>query len=291
MQSLHFITTPDELEKYTADLRSRPEPRVALDLEGDQGTVRYHYSISILQCWDGHQPVIIDVMRIGNHPAVRGFLSDTAIRKVMFSAANDVFMAQNCLGCTIENIRDIAIAEKLLGLPINLASYIGIEKEKKDAFQRANWLARPIRPELAEYAINDVLELLKLEDRFLDELREKGFEDRYRMGCADISRTDYRVDQLVLYRDRFPGYRRLPAKKKELAKLAWIAREMIGERLDIPVGYLLSKKVLPAVIEEEEEFTDRLLSELNRNRRGPKKLTREFVDGAVAKARNYIEQK
>ena len=131
-KEIRIISSDNELSVYFSALKEHGINRVAIDLEGDQGSINYKYSISIIQCFDGDEAVIIDVLKTGNSPALKDLLTCKDIVKVMFSAENDLYMTQNVLGYSISPIRDIAIAQKLLGMKINLANQIGIIKEIKN---------------------------------------------------------------------------------------------------------------------------------------------------------------
>lgn len=276
--SLYRIISGDkEIELYLHGLRKDGITEIALDLEGDQGSINYKYSISIFQCFDGRAPAIIDVLRTPGSGALKEFLTAGDITKVMFSSENDLFMTQNVLGYSIEPIRDIAIAQKLLGIRINLSDYIGIDKDVKDSFQRANWLKRPIKDDLLEYAANDVLHLLEINGKFENELKEKGLYNRYLELSAGLSEKNFIVDQLLQFREKFPGYKRLSREKRELAKTVWIFREFLGEYYNCPSGYVFSKKSMNEIIREKDNVLYRLEEELNRNRRGRKRIGMELI--------------
>ena len=282
-----MITSESDLRLYIDDLRTRKVTAVSFDMEGDQGSIRYQYSISIFQCYDGEQSAIIDVLRMGNNPTLKEFLTCQDITKVMFSCSNDIFMTQNVLGCTISPVRDIAIGQTLLGLPVNLSNYLNIDKKIKDSFQRANWLARPIRPELLEYAINDVLGLLSIEKEIAVELYEKNLFQNYEKGAVAISSRDFTVNQHKQYLAKFPAYARLNPQKKQLAASVWIFRELLGESLNCPVGYLISKKVMSHIINNSaDDVLKALISELNRGRRAERRIAPSVIVSLFNKAIN-----
>lgn len=273
-----MITTEDELRDYLCDLCRRDVREISLDLEGDQGSFRYKYSISIFQCFDGEKSAVIDVLKMGNNGTLREFLTDETISKIMFSCPNDIFMTQNVLGCTISPVRDIAVGQKLLGLPVNLSDYLDIDREKKDSFQRANWLTRPIRPELLEYAINDVLMLLSIEQKIARELREKELYEEYVNATRQVTSRDFTVNQHKQYMAKFPGYSRMRPEKKLLAASVWIFRELLGQKLNCPVGYILSKKSMAQIIMQPRgSVVKELENELNRTRRASKKIRMETI--------------
>jgi ribonuclease D len=273
-----YIDRESDLAAYSDDLHCRKVSAVALDMEGDQGTVRYAYSVSILQCFDGTETVVIDVLKMGNNGALYDFLTDSAVVKVMFSCANDIFMAQNVLGCTIAPVRDIAVGQKLLDLPVNISDYLAIDKKQKDRFQRANWLKRPISRELLEYAVNDVMELFTIEHEIATRLRAANLFARYLKESAQLSQNDYRIDHFQHYKAKFPGYERLGRAQRRAAAAVWVFRELVGRHFDCPVGYILSKHAMAACIRDPEHTAACLEQELNRGRSAKKKVNREFVE-------------
>jgi len=284
MVPITLIETEEDLAIYYKSLLKEKTAKIALDLEGDQGSVKYHYSISIIQCFDGVKPVIIDVKKIGAKPVLRELLTSKEILKVMFSCRNDIFMTQNILGYSIDPIHDIAVAQKLLGLKENISDYIGIDKEIKDGFQRANWLKRPISPELLEYAVNDVIQLLDIEEKLSTMLKETGVYNEYIRICSTIADKNYRVNQLEQYKNKFPGYKRLSKDEKELAKKVWIFRELFGEYNNCPSGYIFSKKTMIEMIKSNGNLLQKLKDELNRKRGARKKIDDTTIENLYRKA-------
>lgn len=240
-----FLTSDEHIAHFLKQLSERGINRVAVDFEGDQGTVHYHNRISIVQIFDGEKAWIIDVLALDKLDALRNFLISKELFKVMFASTNDQYMTQNVLDITIEAIRDIAVAQKLLGKPINIANHIGIDKHEKDLLQRANWVKRPLSDELIEYAVKDVLDLLKLEEVYVSQLKALGMLKAYEKACDDLSKIDYRVNPLYVYSRRIGSYKHMSPKKKLALRTIWIFRELIGEFVDKPVGHLFSKKQMP----------------------------------------------
>ncbi len=284
MSEIKIISTEKDIALYLQNLRERGVQKIALDLEGDQGSINYKYSISIFQCFDGITPVVIDVLKTAGSHELKEFLTSPDIVKVMFSSENDLFMTQNVLGYSIIPIRDIAIAQKLLGLKINLADYIGIEKKMKDSYQRANWLRRPIRNDLLEYAVNDVLFLLEINEKFEKDLTDHNLLSEYLEASSRVSEKNFIVDQHHQYKEKFPGYRRLSKEKKELGKTIWIFRELLGEYFNCPSGYVFSKNSMNEIISVSDNIPAKLEEELNKNRRGKKKIDIDFIRKFYKKA-------
>ncbi|MCL1864477.1 MAG: hypothetical protein FWF73_01550 [Spirochaetes bacterium] len=290
MAEITIISTEEEIESYLKDLRKRGIKKIALDLEGDQGIINYKYSISIFQCYDGITPVVIDVLKTADTKALKDFLTSSDIIKVMFASENDLFMTQNVLGYSITPIMDIAIAQKLLGLKVNLSEYIGIEKKVKDSFQKANWLKRPIRDELLHYAVNDVLHLLEINEKFESELKEKKLFEEYVKASTAVSNKNFIVNQYEHYKKKFPGYKRLNKEKRKLGKTVWIFRELLGEYYNCPAGYIFSRKSMNDIINEKEIILIKLEDELNRNRGNKKKVNMAFIKKFYQKAEKIAEE-
>ncbi len=287
---VRIIETEADLAAYLAKLKKDGITEIALDLEGDQGSIHYEYSIGILQCFDGTEALVIDVVKTGNCAALREFLTCPDISKVMFSCKNDLFMTQNTLGCTISPLRDIALAQKLLGKTVNISEHIGIDKTKKDKFQRANWIRRPLARDLVEYAINDVLHLIRVQNDLEAELAEKNLLQQFLQTSKDMPTRDYRVDQYEQYKEKFPGYDRLKGEKKEMAALLWAFREMLGEHYDCPVGYLIPKSAMNDIIRDKKLMLEMLQKELkgNRNRRIDGELVSNLYKKAVERCKGHV---
>lgn len=276
-QKIEFLTSNKEIKAYLKEIEIRNCKRIAIDLEGDQGTVNYKNSISIIQIWDGEKAFIIDVLALDKNDALIEFLTSKKFTKVMFAASNDLFMTQNVLNCTIENLRDIAIAQKILNQQVNLAKHIGIEKEEKDHLQRANWVKRPIEAHLIEYAINDVLELLKMEDALIHELYNKQQFNVYTNTCEDLSKQNFRMDPLYVYSRRIGTYKHMSPKRKQLLRTIWITRELIGMKIDRPVGLIFSKKLMPFWVRKEMDIKAEILQLVNKKLRNDSKFTYDDI--------------
>lgn len=289
MNTIPLIESEEALAGYLAKLREDKITSVALDLEGDQGSIRYKYAVAILQCYDGRDAVVIDVVKIRNCPVLKEFLTCPDITKVMFSCKNDLFMTQNTLGCTIEPVRDIALAQKMLGKAVNISDHIGINKQSKDSFQRANWLKRPLSKELIEYAVNDVLHLIRVQNDLEGELHEKGLLVQFLNTSKDMPKKNYVVDQYEQYKEKFPGYERLRGDRQKLAGILWAFREMLGEHYDCPVGYLIPKAAMNEIIKDKDHMLEKLEKELNRSRRTS--IDQELLTKLYRKAWARFERK
>ncbi len=283
-----YIKTEQDFALYLDSLAKNSISSVALDLEGEQGRFQYAYAISILQIFDGTNAVIVDLVAMGNNETIRAFLTNPALTKVMFSCANDIFMTQNILGCSISPIRDISVGQKLLGMPINILDHLAIDKNEKDILQRENWLKRPIIPKLLDYAINDVLKLMEVCQSIETELKTKSLFDSYLNENKTLSAKNFRINQLTHYKVKFPGFLKLTRTEKQLAGVIWVFRELIGKQFDRPVGYVLSKQSLASLLRDPDNLSETLHYELNRGRQAQNRIGIDLVESFLKKAWQII---
>lgn len=288
MTQFAMIETDAELNTYIQSLKDKGISRLAMDFEGDQGRFRYHNSVALIQCFDGVDPVIIDVLKLEHQSLLQPLLTNPDLIKVMFAGDNDIYMAQNVLGFTITPMHDIAIAQKLLDKKINISEYIGIDKATKSKFQKANWLHRPLRADLLQYAIGDVLELFKVYDMLVAELHEKNLHDEFLERCRMLSAKNFKVNQREQYRNKFPGYLRMQQTDKKKARLIWLCRELLAEQINCSAGYMLSRKKLPSILRKGEPV-EAILAALNEGRRERNYIKQSVVEQVFAKVLEIAE--
>jgi len=96
---------------------------------------------------------------------------------VFHDADYDLRLLGSEYGFRATNLFDTRIAAQLLnepgvGLAALLEKYLGVRLDKR--FQRADWSARPLSPEMLEYAAADTHHLPALRDILRERLRERG---------------------------------------------------------------------------------------------------------------------
>jgi ribonuclease D len=127
-------------------------------------------------------------------------------------------------------------------LKINITDYIGVNKEEKHSFQRANWLKRPISNDLINYAVNDVLSLLQIESELESSLNEKKMLAKYEQMNAGISSKNFRVNQFLVYKDKFPDIEKLFRKERSQPDTLDIQRDA-WRALQLPCKLSAYKKI------------------------------------------------
>jgi ribonuclease D len=168
----------------------------------------------------------------------------------MFDATNDLLAFQHALGIRPAPLVDVAIAAQLLHLKGGLGTLTGKGQfaSAKDKFQRANWMRRPLSPELLEYAVSDVEDLLPLADRLLADLPAKGLLFEFLKKNWERQNKPRSWDPFPNY-VRIPGYQRMTPAQKRLARVLWYAREYYARHHDMSPENVATKPALKQVID------------------------------------------
>jgi ribonuclease D len=171
--SAAWIRTTGEL---TAAAAAMPPGPVAMDLEADSF---HHYKarVCLLQFSFGDREVLVDPLADLDPAPLRPVLGDPAIRKLLHGADYDLRLLHSDLGLEVRGLFDTMVAarltgERAFGLGALVEAHLGARLDKRH--QRADWSLRPLSPERAAYAAEDVRHLRVLAERLEARLRELG---------------------------------------------------------------------------------------------------------------------
>ena len=174
MTGVRLIQTPGELQELLE--RFAGEPLLAVDTEA-ASFHRFHDRIYLLQISSRTETAVVDPLAVGTLAPVGATLADPAIEIVFHDADYDLRLLDREYGFRATNLFDTRIAAQLLsepgvGLAALLEKYFGLRLDKR--YQRADWSARPLAPEMLDYAATDTRHLPALRDILRDRLRESG---------------------------------------------------------------------------------------------------------------------
>src|SRR5262245_3578084 len=172
-----WIRTPEELAALAASLEG--SATVAIDTEADS---LHHYpgKLCLVQvASDGGAAHLIDPLALPSLAALAPLCADPATVKVLHAADNDLAYLKRLYGFTVVSLFDTALAARFLGVPALgleglLTQFLGVTPVKSR--QKDDWSRRPLSAEQETYALNDVLHLVDLRARLIEELRAKGRE-------------------------------------------------------------------------------------------------------------------
>ena len=243
---------PIETEAELAELadRLRPEPLLAVDTEA-ASFHRYLDRVYLLQISSRAETAVVDPLATGGLGPIGELLAHPAIEIIFHDADYDLRLLHREYGFTAQNLFDTRIAAQLLnepgiGLAALLEKYVGVKLDKR--FQRADWSARPLSPEMLSYAASDTHHLPQLRDILRDRLIERG-----RMGWAQEEFALLEDIRPAAADQAEPGWLRLKGAKalrgRELAILreVWEWREATARRADKATFRILNNEPMLAM--------------------------------------------
>lgn len=246
--SVQLIRSAPELAAL-AD-RLRREPLLAMDTEA-ASFHRYLDRVYLLQASSRDETAVVDPLATGGLEPIGALLADPAIEIVFHDADYDLRLLHREYGFTPRNLFDTRIAAQLLnepgiGLAALLEKYLDVRLDKR--FQRADWSARPLSPEMLSYAASDTHYLLPLRDILQDRLIERG-----RLAWAQEEFALLEEIRPADPEEMEPGWLRLKGAKalrgRELAILRelWQWREDAARRADRATFRILNNEPMLAM--------------------------------------------
>lgn len=246
-EPFQMITSPDSLGQVVKRLRN--EASLALDTEFVWDRT-YFARLGLVQIGlaDG-TCFLIDAVALADLAPLGELLADERITKILHDAPQDLMILRRATGVPARRIFDTRLAAGFAGLPATLS--LGnlltelLDVHLAKAHTRADWLARPLAPEVLEYAVDDV--------RFLPELAGR-IRERTRAAGVEAWRDDElaALDDPALYGEKPPAEAWLRFRAaaslapRQLAVLREVAgwREEEARRSDRPRRWILEDGVL-----------------------------------------------
>jgi ribonuclease D len=258
-----LVQTPDSFERLIADLRR--QPRIAVDTESNS-LHAYRERVCLLQFSTMQTDYVLDPLALDDLAALGPIFEDPGIEKIFHAVEYDILCLRRDFGFGFADIFDTMQAGRILGRKL-----AGLDRLLEDKFnvkvskrlQKADWGARPLSPELLQYAAQDTHYLIPLRDLLETELREKGLlelaQEDFRMACNH--EPSVQPD-----RSESPSWLRMRARRdlkpqertilKEL--LDW--REATAARLDRPPFKVMNDDRLISVAREQPSDAAGLLA-------------------------------
>jgi len=249
-----YIDNRRDYAAYLQAFDNRKYSIVALDLEAEMNRHAYGEQLCLLQVYDGEQAVVIDPFRIAPS-RLKVFLEDRRILKVMYDASSDLFLLKNACGIEAKSVLDLRPAVELLDyekkdLHAVIGAELGVALAGKNKFQTQNWVKRPITPLALDYAVNDVIYLLRLKDALFKKLGERGLLDRFWLYNLQIQDKDYTHDPGDRYA-RIKGFHHLSQERKDIFRRLYDIRDKHARRLNMPPNNVVSNVNLVALARGE----------------------------------------
>jgi ribonuclease D len=231
----HVRLVQNQAELEDLFQRFRGEPLLAVDTEA-ASFHRFHDRIYLLQLSTRQETAIVDPLAVTSLEPLAAALRDPEIEIVFHDADYDLRLLRMEYGFTATNLFDTRIGAQLLnepgvGLAALLEKYFGVRLDKR--FQRADWSARPLSPEMLDYAAADTQYLPALRDLLRARLLETG---RLEWALEEFALATA-ARKLPSESDE-PGYLRLkgakamPGRALAVLKELYAWREQLARRTD-----------------------------------------------------------
>jgi ribonuclease D len=257
-----WIRTPTELRALAASVGGAGA--LALDTEADS---LHHYpgKLCLVQVADDRgRAYLLDPLVLPSLSPLGLLCADPRIVKVFHAADNDLAYLKRLCGFTFAGLFDTALAARFLGvsalsLDALLARYLGVEPLKSR--QKDDWSRRPLSRAQEEYALNDVLHLIALRARLLDELRAAGRDEWVAEECAALAAAS--VPDRVVDPDAYfglKGAKALDGRRLAVLRELYRAREALALELDRPPFMIIGHDALVALAAGRPHTLDEILA-------------------------------
>ena len=256
---VRLVQTQADLESLFNRLRG--EPLLAVDTEA-ASFHRFRDRVYLLQLSSRRETAVVDPLAVTSLDRLAQVLSDPGVEIVFHDADYDLRLLRAEYGFQAHNLFDTRIAAQLLnepgvGLAALLEKYLGVRLDKR--FQRADWSARPLSPEMLEYAAADTHHLPALRDLLRDRLIEAG-----RLDWAEEEFALATEARRQLSENEEPGFLRLKGAKampgRALAVLRELHdwREQLARRTDKAAFRILNNEPLLAMAKSPPQNLEQL---------------------------------
>ena len=242
-----WADTPDGVHRAASSCAAAG--RFALDTEADS-LHSYFHKTCLIQVSAASRHTVVDPLPLAPadlDPLWR-VVANPALTVVMHGADYDVRILDRDFSARIGRLEDTQIMAQLLGeertgLAFLLEREFGIELDKR--YQRADWGARPLEPELIAYAAADTAFLLPLADRLRERLEALG---RWGWAIEDCARlATVRHEETApgpLDFERIKGARALKGRARDRLHELYCWRDEEARRVDLPPFKVLGNRPL-----------------------------------------------
>lgn len=250
----YLITSPEAVSDLC--LQAYDHGVIGLDTEFMREKA-YFAELCLLQIAIGEQYYLIDTLALFDEAQARQQLADLiandSVIKIVHSCSQDIEVLSQYFEVTPQAIFDTQLAAGFCGYDgqIGYANLVltvcDVELDKSQT--RTNWQQRPLSQQQLEYAVNDVVYLYALYEKFSAELvtrgRQKWFNDE---SLAIVKSAIDNQDPKLAYM-RLNGSNMSPKKQRLLAFLA-VLREKNAQASNKPRPWILKDADLYSVAQE-----------------------------------------
>ena len=226
------------------------EPLIGADTEA-ASFHRYHDRIYLLQLSSRSITAVVDPVAVPDLSRLGALLSNDSVEFVFHDADYDLRLFQRQFGFRLRNLFDTRVAAQFLnepgiGLAALLEKWLGVATDKR--FQRADWSARPLTPEMVEYAATDTRHLPELSDLLRARLGEMDRLSWVAEECGLLTGVEWapaEPPEVGVF--RLKGARALDPRSLAILREVFTWREQTASRLDRAAFRLVGNEALLAL--------------------------------------------
>jgi ribonuclease D len=267
----YWIKHPAELEER---YRQRPD-RIGLDTEFIREKT-YWPQLALVQMAVGDEILLIDPLIPGMTDALRPWLEDPQILKVMHSASEDLVAFKCACNALPKPLFDTQIGAAIAGIGGGMgyqklvAEITGVTLPKGET--RSDWMRRPLSDSQLEYAADDVEYLFALHDHIQQRLDSNGrsswlTEDGERLLATVENEGGDRWPHVSM---RAAQFLEPDAQLRLLRLLRW--RDQQARQNDKPRSWILDNEIATTLARQPPADLATMQRVIERFPKGPKKL-------------------
>jgi ribonuclease D len=275
MYDYTMIDSDTKLDAMLAFWKDHHIDTVAMDFEGEFNLHIYGEHLCLVQLYDGATYFLVDPFAVSTS-ALKRLLESEDLEKIMFDCSSDAALVRKESDIWIKRIHDVRISAKLLGYEGNLGSLVQACTGRtpdpgKKGNQTANWLVRPLKTKLIEYALSDVEHLFAIRSVLDKKVAEAGLSEQAArlQANAGIPNGPDKPGW-----EKLDGYRYLSRREQVFVRCFFEARDSLARSMNVPAVQILEKRHLVSMAKQvpsgEQEFRA-----IARNRDG--KITNKLV--------------
>uniref|UniRef100_UPI003567DDC2 ribonuclease D n=1 Tax=Marinobacter sp. TaxID=50741 RepID=UPI003567DDC2 len=249
-ETIRWLATPEELDQWLASLA--PGSPISLDTEFERVSTFYPIP-GLVQMGGGGEYWLVDPHVAEASDSFRDMLADAQRPKLLYAMSEDLDLFRHWLKIAPAGLLDLQIGAALAGAGFSVGYARLVETlfgETLDkSVTRSDWISRPLTPEQARYAVDDIRFLEPLSHWVFSRLKERNLEH----ALADESRrfASEAADQEEPERHylKLRGGWTLPAEQQAVLQRLVVWREEECHRVDRPRNRVLSDALLIAIAE------------------------------------------
>ncbi len=245
MYTYSTIDSDKKLSQLIQSWKQREILSIAMDFEGEFNLHIYGEHLCLIQIFDGQEYFLIDPFKVSKE-ALKSFLEDPDLEKVMFDCASDSALVRKAYGIALANVFDIRVQALALGYTGNLTGlvelHLGVQAEKstqsKKKNQMTNWLKRPLKEDQVQYALSDVAHLFSLKIILTTLVEERNLTEQVAKTMLTVAKPKG-PDKPGW--TKFASWKYMNKEEKTYLKHFFQARDTMARKYNVPAVRILEK--------------------------------------------------